>query len=91
MFAIKYTMGFLAKGKEIEKQFAKQFATTSFSNDNEDIHEHWDFKLESKFDVKDVKKINRNDISTNEFYHIVEIKNVNGELGWLYGDANFFI
>jgi hypothetical protein len=57
----------------------------------EDIKEHWDVSINgNKYDVKDVKKVSRSDIYPNELYHFLEIKNVNGDLGWVYGQANYF-
>lgn len=83
-------MSFLTKGKEKEKLFATLFENTNFSDKNADINEHWDLKVEFKVDVKSLKKIRRSDSETNEFYHYIELKNVNGKLGWLYGEADFF-
>lgn len=83
-------MSFLYKGKIKEKEFAKLFTNVKFSNKETDIKEHWDVKIEIKYDVKSLKKIKRSDIEPNEFYHYIEIKNVHGELGWLYGQSDFF-
>jgi len=83
-------MGFLTKGKEKEKLFGSLFNKTTFSDEKTDINEHWDLKIEYKVDVKSLKKINRTDVYTNEFYHFIELKNVHGKLGWLYGEADFF-
>lgn len=83
-------MGFFSDGKKKEIEFSNLFDGVSFSNTSEDMNEHWDLKIELKIDVKSMKKINRFDDSPNENYHYVEIKNVNGKLGWLYGDADYF-
>lgn len=84
-------MGFLSDGKKTEKQFAKLFGKkVSFSNADEDIKEHWDLVLNLKFDVKGLKKRRRSDDAPDETIHWVEIKNVNGENGWLYGEADYF-
>lgn len=83
-------MSFLTKGKEKERLFSKLFLNTNFSDKNADINEHWDLKVEFKIDVKSLKKIRRSDSETNEFYHFIELKNVNGKLGWLYGEADLF-
>ncbi len=83
-------MSFLQKGKEKEKLFGSIFNDIIFSNKSQDINEHWDLKLEFKIDVKSLKKISRSDIETNEFYHFIELKNVLGKLGWLYGKADYF-
>lgn len=60
------------------------------STKEEDINEHWDIKLETKYDVKAIRKVNRYDNETNENIHWVELKNVNGKHGWLYGEADKF-
>jgi len=57
---------------------------------SEDINQHWDLKIETKFDVKALKKIRRNDEKENENIHYVELRNVQGKLGWLYGDTDYF-
>lgn len=83
-------MSFLKSGKITENSFRKEFRETSESTSVEDITEHWDIKVETKIDVKGLKKIKRNDIFNDENYHYVEIVNVNGDLGWLYGDCDAF-
>lgn len=42
-----------------------------------------------KYEVKARKKINRADKSTNDLHVWVEFHNVSGQLGWLYGKANY--
>lgn len=83
-------MGFLEDGKKVEVKFAEMFDNFEYSSKEEDINEHWDVKISFKCDVKGVKKIRRSDAFPNEFYHFIEIKNVNGGMGWLYGKADFF-
>jgi hypothetical protein len=83
-------MGFLNDGKKIEKEFGELFKDVVFSTKQQDINEHWDLKISFKYDVKSVKKISRDDDYPNENYHFLEIKNVNGKLGWLYSEADFF-
>jgi hypothetical protein len=83
-------MGFLSRGKEVEKKFAKLFKNVEFSNTKQDITEHWDLELKAKIDVKGLKKRNRSDDTVDERIHWVEIKNVNGENGWLYGQCDYF-
>lgn len=84
-------MSFLSEGKETELEFGSLFKNFDFSSKEEDINEHWDLKISFKYDVKSVKKISRNDLYPNELYHFIEIKNVNGDNGWLYGDADYFV
>jgi hypothetical protein len=73
------------RGLESESRFREMFSHgISKSSVEEDMIEHWDFNL--KFDVKKIR-------STDEFgesnYHWVEIYNVNGDTGWLYGKADY--
>jgi hypothetical protein len=84
-------MGFLKRGKEVELAFSKILTNTNFSSKDEDINEHWDLSTEIKFDVKGLKKKQRFNSEPNESIHWVELKNVNGKLGWLYGDADYFV
>jgi hypothetical protein len=85
-------MGFLKIGKEKEKLASTLFENVIFSDKIDDITEHWDFASNGvKYDVKGLKKIKRDDDETNEFYHYIEIKNVNGKTGWLYGKADYFL
>ena len=90
-------MDFLAKGKEKENEFVKDYKlkhegiTSKTSTKSEDINKHFDLTIDSKkYDVKGLKKINRVDTTPNEQYHWIELKNVNGEYGWLYGEADYF-
>ena len=86
-------MGYVKKFKAIEDDFArviKDMGEVTPSSTQEDINEHWDVKLSVKFDVKAVKKTNRSDIDTDDNIHWVELINVRGAKGWLYGEANYF-
>ena len=61
----------------------------------EDMREHWDCEIiidnrKMKVDVKGLKRENKNDSTLNEKTHWVELKNVNGRDGWLYGKADSF-
>ena len=81
------------KFQAVERKFAgalDMFNKISFASSDEDIFEHWDVKIDIKIDVKAMKKINREDLDPNENIHYVEIKNVHGNKGWLYGDADYF-
>ena len=86
------------KYKKQEKEYAELisiFGEVSFSNEKEDMFEHWDVKLDTGdsvilTDVKAMRKVNRSDESPDERYHYVELKNVNGNDGWLYGKADCF-
>lgn len=81
------------KFQAVERKFAgalDMFNKISFASSDEDIYQHWDVKIDIKIDVKAMKKINREDLEPNENIHYVEIKNVHGNKGWLYGDADYF-
>ena len=62
---------------------------------DEDMHDHIDFWWESPkkgtigIDVKGVKKNNRNDSKYDDKIHWLELQNVNGKPGWLYGKADY--
>lgn len=77
-------------GKLKEHEFAKLFTNVTFSSKSEDMYEHWDLMIKAKIDVKSIKKESRDDVTYNENFHWVELKNVRGKLSWLYGDADFF-
>lgn len=70
----------------------KGWKTTKASR-YQDIREHWDYKLEKKgtsylVDVKSIKRINsQSDIDDSLL--LVELKNVNGNPGWLIGKADY--
>ena len=81
------------KFQAVERKFAgalDMFNKVSFASRDEDIFDHWDVKIDIKIDVKAMKKINREDSEPNENIHYVEIKNVHGDKGWLYGEADYF-
>lgn len=86
-------MGYVKEFKKVEQYFAtaiNHLGEIREANKEEDIHEHWDVNLSLRFDVKAIKKVNRFDDKPNENIHWVEIKNVNGDKGWLYGKAEYF-
>lgn len=88
----------LETGKKAEESFSKiskkhGFICTAASRE-ENIHSHIDFFLEGKnktvsVDVKARKKTNRKDSKFNDEWVWIEIKNVRGSKGWLYGKADF--
>lgn len=80
----------LMVGRMKEESFKKLFPHTTWATTEEDIHQHWDFKVDFKVDVKGLKKFRRKDNTTNENIHWIELKNVLGAPGWLYGLADFF-
>ena len=67
----------------------KGFQIKKSSND-EDIHEHWDFKVNNSLvDVKGLKKTSRSDNDFNHDETWIEFQNVRGNKGWIKGKADF--
>jgi hypothetical protein len=65
----------------------------SASTQAENINAHWDYRIandeaEFKVEVKSAKRIRRNDGATQSAYVWVELRNVRGEIGWLFGKAD---
>ena len=77
----------LKLGKQKEKEFASFFNNVVFPTVDQDMKEHWDLNV--KYDVKMLRRKNRHE-EHDENIHWVEIMNVRGETGWLYGQADFF-
>jgi hypothetical protein len=81
-------------GKKAEKAFSSFFDDFKFASPDHDINGHWDVEIDIgrkvKVDVKSIKKENRYDKFYNETFHWIEVKNVMGRKGWLYGDADMF-
>ena len=69
------------------RHYMGKVAPVEFENYEQTLEQ---FQEEWQQIVKGLKKVNRSDQETNEHIHWVELKNVNGKAGWLYGDADFF-
>lgn len=87
-------MGFLSDGKRKEKEFvdlvSKNHHELVYPTTEQDINEHWDIQINNvRFDIKGLKKISRSDAHFNSSIHWIEIKNVHGKSGWLYGMADY--
>ena len=79
-----------AQGDSAEKRFATTLYKCIFATTHENIHEHWDVRDEEfKYDVKAMKRWNRGDSEPTDRIHYIELKNVQGNKGWLYGDADY--
>jgi hypothetical protein len=76
-------------GEAAEKRFASLLFCPVEATKEQNIFEHWDV-LDGKFkyDVKAMKKFRRSDDYPTDRIHYVELKNVNGDDGWLYGKAD---
>lgn len=65
------------------------------SSSKEDIEDHIDFWWDSPkkgripMDAKGIKKNNRSDKSSDDRIHWLELQNVYGKPGWLYGKAEY--
>ncbi len=87
-------MGFLSEGKIKENEFVELVIKPEHKillpTKEEDINEHWDVSIDgTKFDIKALKKVNRSDDEVNPEIHWIEIENVHGKPGWLYGMADY--
>ena len=83
----------IIRGNEAEGSFKKLFTFVKKATKEEDIFEHWDLEVivddkNVKVDVKAIKNEDRFDPHPNENFHWVEIQNVNGDVGWLYGKSD---
>ena len=65
------------------------------SSRNEDMFDHIDFWWDSPkkgrigIDVKGIKKHNRKDSEVDDSIHWIEMMNVRGNLGWVYGKSDY--
>ena len=90
---------FYQQGLQKEDEFAKLLVEQcggeiKHSTRSEDINHHVDliWTVEGKdvyFDVKGLRKANRSDTNYDDSIHWVEIQNVKGKEGWLYGRAHY--
>ena len=89
---------FLKKGKEKEVEFLKAYCTyfnvpeqcIEIASAQDDIHRHVDLWIDNEgWDVKAAKKENRTDSNPNYNIHWIELRNVNGKKGWIFGEASF--
>lgn len=90
--SVKYDItDYLNEGKSKELLFANLFSSYTLSDKNTDIIKHYDVTIGNiRIDVKGLKKVNRWDNDVNENIHWIEIKGITGNLGWLYGEADYF-
>jgi hypothetical protein len=79
-------------GQRAEQRFAELLTNPNFSTPEQDMEEHWDVESDGKrYDVKAMKKWRRDDPEPTDRMHYVELRNVHGELGWLYGEADYIV
>lgn len=73
-----------------EKLFYNLVPGSVWSSDEQDMKDHIDIITpDFTVDVKGMKKINRDDITVTPDIHWVEFRNVNGDVGWIYGKASY--
>jgi hypothetical protein len=88
---------FVRKGKLAEKLFAQRhLSDIKWANSEQDKYEHWDMEggldgKTSKFDVKEMKKINRWDSKTQDVLAWIEGTNNGGHEGWIKGLADYIV
>jgi hypothetical protein len=66
----------------------------SAATKDQNIEEHWDFLIEKddhacKVEVKSEKRIERDDAKSQTDFIWVELRNVRGKVGWLFGSADW--
>lgn len=85
-------------GKSAENRFAYLLGQRGWdiqlATEDQDILEHWDIMASKgnefrKIDVKARKRINRYDAQSQDNKIWVEITNVHGNIGWLFGEAQY--
>jgi hypothetical protein len=77
-------------GDGAEHRFAFMLKDPVFASKYENINSHWDVASNGiKYDVKAMKKMSRKDEQPTDRIHFIELRNVHGLLGWVYGDAHY--
>ncbi len=88
----------LELGNNAEESFARLALQrgwkVSAAAKEQNIEEHWDFLIEKddcahKVEVKSEKRIQRDDQNVQAAYVWVELRNVRGKVGWLFGKADW--
>jgi hypothetical protein len=78
--------GALIRGIQAEQSFKKLLGDSATKSDKiADQFDHYDFKI--KFDVKTIRSVDEFGESN---WHWVELMNINGNTGWLYGKSDYF-
>lgn len=89
---------FLKKGKEKEIEFLKSYCAyfnipeqcVEIASTQDDIHRHIDLWIDNEgWDVKAAKKENRTDTIPNYDIHWIELRNVHGKKGWIFGESSY--
>lgn len=86
------------RGNNAEDSFARLAAQhgwkVSAAAKEQNMDEHWDFRIEKggqsfKVEVKSEKRIQRGDQNAQAEFVWVELRNVRGKVGWLFGAADW--
>jgi len=82
------------EGTETERRFKRVLEgydkKVKLSSYEEDLREHWDFKVGSKkIDVKARKRLRRHDTGYDDIRLYVEFRGITGHPGWIYGEADY--
>lgn len=89
-----YRKGLLKENEFADLLVAKEGGITKHASKKDDIYGHVDIiwtinDHDYLFDVKSLKKANRSDCTPDDSIHWIELQNVNGNIGWLYGKAHY--
>ena len=88
------------RGRQAENNFAKDYLQNiNWATQDQDMFEHWDVEgilaylsdEPLKFDVKALKKVNREDDNFNDDVTWIEGTNVRGNDGWIKGKADYIV
>ena len=87
----------MERGRSAEKRFAEKYLTdVVWATKEQDMFEHWDMRgkldgVEYKFDIKTSKRIDPNFEHHQNDSFWIEGTNVNGNKGWVKGDADYIV
>jgi hypothetical protein len=85
-------MNCLVDGLDAEYRFSDHLDNPVFATKDQDIHEHWDVRDgPTRYDVKAMKRWSRSNPRPTDRIHFIELRNVKGHLGWVYGDADYIV
>jgi len=88
------------RGRIAENKFATDYLKDfTVATQHQDMFEHWDVEgilidlsdKPLKFDVKALKRVNRNDESLSDEITWIEGTNVRGNPGWIKGKADYIV
>jgi len=103
MYNSKKYIDSVSMGKSAEELFVSIAKSKNYTVNKSTLHqdktEHWDYEIiktinnsfhKRKIDVKSLRKINRSDAAPSDKLILIELQNVGGGTGWLYGKADGF-